>query len=104
MRQWSAQTLFDRLAPGTALLIFEVMTADRVPISLGAGDKITVSLGGNSPRDISGLVEQAASDSALLAMSDGGRWTITPKRADEPATAFTGSGGPSEEWVVRSVA
>jgi hypothetical protein len=52
MRLWSAQTMFDRLAPGTELLIFEVMTADRAPISLGEGDRITVSLGGNSPRDI----------------------------------------------------
>ena len=102
MRVWSAQTMFDRLAPGVSLLIFEVMTADRVPVSLSAGDKITVSLGGVTSRDISGSIGEAAVDRVVLVMSDGSRWVITPKRADEPGSGITWTGGLSEEWIVRS--
>lgn len=105
MRHWHAETMFAQLAPGTAFLVFEVGTDVYRPLSFTAGDTFTVALGGESPRQITGQVEKAASGSATIALSDGSKWIITPRTADEPATGirWTGQTG-SAEWVIRSVA
>jgi hypothetical protein len=104
VKQWSAHTLSPSIGPGTALLIFEETIAGSPIHALNAGDAISITVGGATSVMVRGDVMEAGPESAVISMSDGTKWTMTPRRSDEPLAGVIWTSSPTQEWVIRSAA
>jgi hypothetical protein len=83
MTRWSAHTTFPSIGSGTDLLIFEETISGAPFNDIGAGDAINVTLRGASRVIMKGRVIEANQDSAVIVLTDGSSWKMTPRRPDE---------------------
>jgi hypothetical protein len=101
--KWRGESMFRNIAKGTSLLIFENgYVTGQPPAVLAAGAKLQIRMGAPDEKWIDATVTEVASGEATMELSDGTKWKMTPRQPGELPTAPTWSGGPSEEWVIRS--
>src|ERR1700722_4288385 len=101
--KWAGETMFSKIAKGTSLLLFESPYVTGQPAAvLANGDTVQIRIGAPGEKWGAARVVDVALGEAVLELDDGTKWKMTPRQSSELPTGITWSGGPSQEWVIRS--